>query len=803
MNESSAPELNAPQAEAVAHVTGPLLVFAGAGSGKTRVITYRIANLVSRERVPPWRILAVTFTNKAAQEMRARLERPDLLGPVARDLWVGTFHATCAKFLRLFPEAIERTKSFVIYDSTDQKAVVTRVLRDMNLDDRRYTPKSVLSRIHKEKQEGRGPNEMSLDSYLDDTIQKAYGRYEAALRAANALDFEDLILSVVKVLESPADGSIAPEVIAAREALERKFDHVLVDEFQDTNQIQYRLLKKLSGRTRNLCVVGDDDQSIYRWRGADVRNIRFFRRDYPDAKVVKLEQNYRSTKHIVASALAVIAPSPTREPKELWTDNGAGSAIRVIACSDERDEAACVVRAIRDAREASITPKEIAVFYRVHAQSRVLEEALRSVNMPYQIVGGTKFYDRAEVKDALSYLRVLVNPRSDVDLLRIINTPSRGIGNTTLDRLQTYATANKLSLFESLHKLDDVAEELGSAARKRLGQFRELMTLLAKEAESRSAAEVLRIVLAKSGYKKALEDEDTAEAEGRLENLAELEGGVADYETEAEARGEAPTLSGFLERVSLVSDTDTVGEQEKVTLMTVHGAKGLEFELVLLTGMEEDMFPYRNQEPRSVEEMEEERRLAYVAITRARHHLIVTHGRQRQIFGTTRLGVPSRFIGDLPPEAIEHLETAAARAAGASGRFIDRAGPYDDGMAPTSWRSPNARPSSRPSAWRHPQESTGADDWGPGPSVHLDGTAATSRRHRPAAASHEPGERYVDYDESDGSEGISLRRGSKVVHARFGRGEVMKIVTAGEPAVVAFFPGWGEKKVLARFLKLG
>jgi DNA helicase II / ATP-dependent DNA helicase PcrA len=791
-------ELNAPQAEAVAHVSGPLLVFAGAGSGKTRVITYRIANLVARERVPPWRILAVTFTNKAAGEMRQRLEHPDLLGPVARDLWVGTFHATCAKFLRLFPEAIERNKSFVIYDTTDQKAVVTRVLRDMNLDDRRYSPKSVLSRIHKEKQEGRGPADMQLDSYLDDAVQKAYARYEDALRAANALDFEDLILSVVRILETPSDGSYPAEVVRARDALEKKFDYILVDEFQDTNQIQYRLLKRLAARTRNLCVVGDDDQSIYRWRGADVRNIRYFRRDWPDAKVVKLEQNYRSTRNIVTSALAVIAPSPTREPKELWTDNEHGSQIRVIACADERDEAACVVRAIRDARDAGISPKEISVFYRVHAQSRVLEEALRSVSVPYQIVGGTKFYDRAEVKDALSYLRVLVNPKSDVDLLRIINTPSRGIGNTTLERLATYATTQRLSLFDALGRLDDFAEDLGSAAKKRLGQFRELMTLLMNEAKDRPAAEVLRIVLAKSGYKKALEDEDTAEAEGRLENLAELEGSMSDYEIEAEARGEAPTLEGFLERVSLVSDTDNLGEVEKVTLMTIHGAKGLEFELVLLTGMEEDMFPYRNQEPRSPEEMEEERRLAYVAITRARHHLIVTHARQRQIFGTTRLGVPSRFVGDLPPEAIDHLETAAARAAGASGRWIDR-----DSMAPTSWRQQQQQ---RSSSWRHPsgdESQVTPSEWGPGPAAWR-GAAPPSRRQHPETPAREPGERFVDYDASgDSTEGVELRRGSKVVHERFGRGEVMKVVSVGEPAVVAFFPGWGEKKVLARFLKLG
>jgi DNA helicase-2/ATP-dependent DNA helicase PcrA len=786
---ASLPELNPPQAEAAFHVSGPLLVFAGAGSGKTRVITYRIANLVARERVAPWRILAVTFTNKAAGEMRARLERPDLLGPTARDLWVGTFHATCAKFLRLFPEAIERTRSFVIYDSTDQKAVVTRVLRDMQLDDRRYTPKAVLGRIHKEKQEGRGPDDMNLDSYLDDAIQKAYRKYEEALRAANALDFEDLILSVVRILEAPRDGSLPAEVLRAQEALEKKFDHVLVDEFQDTNTIQYRLLKKLAGRTRNLCVVGDDDQSIYRWRGADVRNIRNFRKDWGDAKVVKLEQNYRSTKNIVSSALAVIAPSPTREPKELFTENDTGTPIRVIGCADERDEAACVVRAIRDARDAGITEKQIAVFYRVHAQSRVLEEALRAVNMPYQIIGGTKFYDRAEIKDAIAYLRVLVNPKSDVDILRVINTPSRGIGNTTVERVASYASMQGISIFEALSRLDEFSEDLGTAPRKRLGQFRELIKLLGEEAKRAAPEEVLRSVLAKSGYKKSLEDEDTAEAEGRLENLAELAGSIADYETEAQARGEEPTLDGFLERVSLVADTDVSGEGplEKITLMTVHGAKGLEFELVLLTGMEEDMFPYRNQEPRSVEEMEEERRLAYVAITRARHHLVITHTKQRQIFGTTRLGIPSRFIGDLPPEAIEPMETAAARASGASGRYIDR------DQAPTSWKRPRGQ-SQVP--WSHPQaDAIPGDSWGPGPSVHLE-----SRRHR----STEAGERYVEYEDSDiPAEAAPLRRGAKVFHERFGRGEVMKVSNIGEPAVVAFFPGWGEKKVLARFLKLG
>ncbi|MCL2724479.1 MAG: UvrD-helicase domain-containing protein [Polyangiaceae bacterium] len=758
-------ELNPPQAEAVAHVHGPLLVFAGAGSGKTRVITYRIANLVAREHVAPWRILAVTFTNKAAGEMRARLEHPEMLGPIARDLFAGTFHSTCAKFLRLYPEAVARTRNFVIYDSTDQKAVVARALRDLGFDERRYPPKQVLARIQKEKQEGRAPRDMSLDSYMDDAIQKAYARYEQSLAAANALDFEDLILDVVRILE--AKPSERADILHAKEALEKKFDFLLVDEFQDTNQIQYRLLQRLAARTRNLCVVGDDDQSIYRWRGADVRNIRGFRRDYPDAKVIKLEQNYRSTKRIVASALAVIAPSMTREPKELWTDNVDGSPIRVIATADERDEAACVVRAIRDAAGAGISPRKIAVFYRVHAQSRVLEEALRSVNIPYQIIGGTKFYERAEIKDAIAYLRVLINPKSDVDMARIINTPPRGIGATTVERVAAYASTQRISIFEALERLEDFAEDLGTAPKKRLGQFRELMKGLVTESKGRPPADVLRIVLAKSGYKSVLEKEDTAEAEGRLENLAEFEGSMHDYAIEAEARGEEPSLEGFLERVSLQSDTDSMSESEKVTLMTVHGAKGLEFQLVLLTGMEEDMFPYRNQEPRSTDEMDEERRLAYVAVTRAREHLVVTHAKERQIFGTTRRGMPSRFVGDLPAQAIETMETPAARAASSAGRWIDR-----------EWGGTSRRTSSsvHAGAWQHPQ----------------------------APAKRDPGESYVELDPdaaAESDEAQPIRRGMKVLHERFGRGEVLNVVHAGEPAVVAFFPGWGEKKVLARFLR--
>lgn len=756
-------ELNMPQAQAVAHVEGPLLVFAGAGSGKTRVITYRIANLVACARVPPYRILAVTFTNKAAGEMRARLQK--LLGPeIARDLWAGTFHATCAKLLRVHGHAAGLAKNFVIYDAADQKAVVTRALRELDLDEKRYPPRAVLAGIHKQKQEGRGPEDMDTDSYMDDAIKKIYVAYEKQLHAANAVDFEDLILYTARILADPK----SPE----GDKIRRRFQYVLVDEFQDTNATQYEFLRQLTREHKNLCVVGDDDQSIYRWRGADVRNIRGFKQDFPDAGVVKLEQNYRSTKRIVRAALGVIGPSRNREPKELWTANDDGAEIDVVATLNERDEAALVVRAIREAREGGTDPKEIAVFYRIHAQSRVLEEAMRAADQPYQIIGGMKFYERAEVKDALSYMRVLVNPKSDVDLLRVVNTPARGIGSTTTERLTAFASMRGVSVFDALELLDEIGE-LGNAPKKKLAAFRELLDGLRATALERTPSELLQAILSRTGYKNTLEQENSAESDARLENLQELYGSLLDYEEEARAAGEAPSLEAFLERVSLQADSDAMKDAPRVTLMTVHGAKGLEFELVMLTGMEEEMFPYRGLEPGGHEELEEERRLAYVAVTRARTRLVVTHTQTRQIFGTTRWGRPSRFIADMPDDAVRHSATSALSSS-ASERFVDR-------MTPT-----RAFASDRSTPWRHPQSSSSAPPPRPPPNV-------------------EPGDRYVDReffdDDSPSDADEPLRRGSRVHHDRFGNGEVRSVVTAGEPAVVAFFPGWGEKKILARFLK--
>ncbi len=765
-------ELNEPQAAAVAHSDGPLLVFAGAGSGKTRVITYRIANLLSRLRVPPWRILAVTFTNKAAGEMRSRLER--LCGPeLARALWVGTFHATCARLLRAHGTALGIRQNFVIYDSADQKAVVARALKDLGLDERRYPPRAVLAHIHKHKQEGRGPDEAAAHSYVDDVALRLFRTYEERLRAANAVDFEDLIFLVARLLTETPEG----------DKIRRRFDYVLVDEFQDTNATQYRFLREIVVPHENLCVVGDDDQSIYRWRGADVRNIRHFRRDYPRATIVKLEQNYRSSARIVAAALGVIARSSEREPKELWTENGPGEFVRVVTARDERDEAAFVVNGVKHARAEGIDLREIAIFYRIHAQSRVLEEAMRAANLPYQIIGGTKFYDRAEVKDAIAYLRILLNPQSDVDVLRVVNVPGRGIGQTTVDRLTAWATANDVPIYDALARLDEVSD-LAAAAKKKLAAFRVLLDSLARSRDL-PPSEVLERVLAETCYVEILEKDDTAESDARIENLRELASSMQDYEVEAEAAGEVPNLSGFLERVTLVSDADALPgaadattdgapqrDEGKVVLMTVHGAKGLEFETVFLTGMEEQMFPYKGVNPGESEELEEERRLAYVAITRARKHLAMTHTQMRQIFGTTRWNRPSRFLGELPSGVAEHIATPAMASESRFGRYVDRGA---------------ASPEARSGPWRHPQAGRSAE------------------RGASDGAGPEPGSRFVDHDffddRTDPVTDMPLRRGSRVRHDRFGDGEVIRVVSVGEPAVVAFFPGWGEKKILARFLK--
>lgn len=768
------PELNPAQAAAVAHGSGPLLVFAGAGSGKTRVITYRIARLLAEERVPAHRILAVTFTNKAAREMRARLE--SLAGPgLASELWMGTFHSISARLLRRYGSELGLSRNFVIYDDSDQKALVTRVIRNASIDERAYPPKACLGRIHDQKREGIAPEQVEVGDAFDTTLVEIYAGYERALRACDAVDFDDLILLMVRLLESqPLAGSLTGH---GGEELRARFDHVLVDEFQDTNAIQYRWVRALSARTHNLCVVGDDDQSIYSWRGADVRNIRDFNVDFPDAEVVKLEHNYRSTGNIVAAARCVIEAAVDRRDKAIYTEAPAGAPVIVTAMRDEREEARQVVQTLAERVAAGVPESELAVFYRINAQSRVLEEALRQRGVAYQIVGGMRFFERAEVKDLLSYLRWLENPRSDADLVRIFNVPARGLGNKTLDRLLRLASAEGCSLFEAVeHALD--RGEIAGSPKKKLTAFRALLSELRTGARESYPSQLAAKVLEATGYREVLRKQNTAEADARLENLAELLGSIEEYELEEEQLDRPPSLEQYLERVALVSDVDAAKDGRAVSLMTVHSAKGLEFDTVCLTGMEEETFPYRGLDAEHADELEEERRLAYVAITRARKRLHVSHAACRTIFGQTRYLSPSRFLAQLPEAVVERRGDSGWRArldaSAALGRRVARLGDPDTSRAPEDWDQ------------RTPWMNRSVDE--------------PERRGSPPAGAGDA--RVVDYeafdDLADDTQGPRLKEGTRVYHQRFGRGVVERC--EGPDKVVATFRGYGRKKVLCNYL---
>jgi len=716
--------LNSRQREAVVHEGGPLVVFAGAGSGKTRVITYRVAHLISEHGVAPWRILAVTFTNKAAGEMRERLL--GLLGEEGSAVRVGTFHATCARLLRRHGQSAGLSKDFTIYDDQDQLALVKRVLRDLGLDEKRYQPKAMAGRINRAKQEVQGPEDIETPDAWSEVVRRVYTAYEERLHQANALDFGDLIYRTVRALEN--DEAFRDEVIG-------RFSHVLVDEFQDTNQAQFRLVRLLAEGHRNLCVVGDDDQSIYRWRGADRRNILDFRASFPDATLVKLEQNYRSTKRILRSANAVITRNTEREPKELWTDNEEGDAVLVVRTMDERDEARLVLRGVRELMAQGRSPSDIAVFYRTHAQSRVIEEALRGGNIAYRIVGGMRFYDRAEVKDLLAYLRVMANPADDMSLLRIINTPARGIGKTTITRLLDHAAEQGRGLTDILG--EGAIAQVGNAARKRLAGFHRLICELREVAVSGAPlGEIGAEVVNQSGYAEMLRHDDSVEADARFQNVQELVASMDEFERE----NPESSLADFLENVTLQTSADEDSGGDRVTLMTVHAAKGLEFPIVMVTGLEEQVFPFKGIDPwEDPEELEEERRLAYVAFTRAEEKLILSFAAVRRIFGQQRVGIPSRFLTELPSEDIEWI---GGRTSSAS-----RPAPRDE------------------------------------------------RRY-------EPDESYVDYSEgSDLSDLEGLRRGMQVRHPKFGVGEVKEVAPGSPPRVSVRFPGWGTRKIIASYLE--
>jgi DNA helicase-2/ATP-dependent DNA helicase PcrA len=630
-------DLNPAQREAVLATEGPLLVIAGAGSGKTRVLTYRVAHLINACGVKPNEILAITFTNKAAGEMRERLE--DLLGPVARSIWILTFHAACGRILRREAQRLGYRSNFTIYDQADQVRLTKACLEELERDPKRFVPRGIHAQISAAKNQLVTPQEYAsrVASFYDQTVAEVYDLYQRRLFASNAVDFDDLLMLTVQVLES------FPE---ARERWQKAFRYILVDEYQDTNHAQYRLLQLLAEKHRNVCAVGDPDQSIYAFRGADIRNILEFERDFGETRTIALEQNYRSTNTILESANAVISHNRERKPKNLWSDLGEGDPVRALEVEDEHAEARFVAAEIALLVEEGYNGSEVAVFYRTNAQSRVLEDVLVRQGVGYQVIGGPRFYERAEVKDVVAYLQAIDNPYDAVSLQRIANRPRRGIGDASLARLQACADAQGLSLWETLGH----AEEAGIAAAplRAVQQLQSVLQSLQAGALELEVPEVIERVLERSGYLESLRAERTIEAQGRVENLQELVGVAHEYQ----ATAAEPSLSGFLQEISLYSDQDAIrGEQSLVTLMTLHNAKGLEFRAVFMIGMEEGIFPHA----RSIEEqgLEEERRLAYVGMTRAQERLVLTHASARSLWGSRSYNLPSRFIDELPEEKIE------------------------------------------------------------------------------------------------------------------------------------------------------
>jgi DNA helicase-2/ATP-dependent DNA helicase PcrA len=728
--------LNPVQAEAVTHVDGPLLIVAGAGSGKTRVLTHRIAHLIRDEGVSPFEILAITFTNKAADEMKHRVGA--LVGPVAERMWVSTFHAACVRILRRDADRLGYPKQFTIYDQADANRLTGYVIRDLGLDPKRFPPRSVHATISAAKND-----HLSVDAYAERAgviyerkIADIFREYQARLQRAGAMDFDDLLGNTVTLFQRH------PDVL---ESYRRRFKHVMVDEYQDTNTVQNEMVLLLTKEHRNVCVVGDGDQSIYRFRGADMRNILEFENAFPDVTIVVLEQNYRSTQTILDAANAVIGNNLSRKPKELWTDRGDGNPIVRYHGDDEVDEAQWVTREIAKLHDGGdLRWADIAVFYRTNAQSRVVEENLTRMGVPYKVIGGTRFYDRREVKDALAYLKAVVNPQDEVSVKRVLNTPKRGIGDSSIGKLDAYASGRGLSFTEALRRAADAG--ITGTAVKGIARYLELVDGVADLAAEDKPAPLLQALLDRSGYLIELQEERTIEAEGRLENLAELVGSAE----------EAEGIDQFLEQVSLVSDADEIdGDDSQVVLMTVHAAKGLEFPAVFIMGLEEGVFPHLRSigEP---EEMEEERRLAYVAITRAQERLYLSHAWSRTLYGGTQYNPPSRFLDEIPERLVEAIEQ---RRASRGGRTYGSGG-YGSGGYGSSGAGIDANKD------RIVERALRGSRTGTGPAQH-------------------------------GAEAMGLKVGDDVVHATFGDGVILLIEGEGDKAeTVIRFPGVGEKRLL-------
>lgn len=727
--------LNTQQQKAVFHTEGPVLILAGAGSGKTRVLTHRIAYLIEEKGVNPWNIMAITFTNKAAGEMRERVDK--IVGFGSESIWVSTFHSSCVRMLRRFIDRLGFDTNFTIYDTDDQKTLMKDICKRLDIDTKIYKERSIMAAISSAKDELIGPEEYELKVMGDFSKRKialAYKEYQKELKKNNALDFDDLIMKTVELFQA------CPDVL---EYFQERFKYIMVDEYQDTNTAQFKFVSLLAGKYKNLCVVGDDDQSIYKFRGANIGNILGFENVFPDAKVVRLEQNYRSTQNILNAANQVIQNNMERKRKTLWTENEEGEKLHFRQFMNAYEEAEYIVGDIsKKVREKDAQYRDIAILYRTNAQSRLFEEKFLMANIPYKLVGGVNFYARKEIKDLLAYLKTVDNARDDLAVRRIINVPKRGIGATTLTRVQDYAVSMGMSFYEALKEANAIST-LGRAATK-VEPFVTFIQTLRSKAEYLSPSELLKDIIESTGYVKELEAEGTEEAEARIENIDELITKVVSYEEE----NEEPTLSGFLEEVALVADIDSVdGDDNQVLLMTLHSAKGLEFPFVYLAGMEDGMFPsYMTITSDDPTEIEEERRLCYVGITRAMKDLTLTCAQQRMIRGETQYNKVSRFIKEIPRELVE------------LGREFQEKKPMDIPM-PTSFRQMKQ-------AFKQP--------------------AFVPKQFEVKKA-----------------DGLDYTVGDTVKHIKFGTGVVTAIVEGGRDyEVTVNFDKVGIKKMFASFAKL-
>ncbi len=752
--------LNPVQFEAVTHAEGPLLIVAGAGSGKTRVLTHRIAHLINNEGISPFEILAITFTNKAADEMRTRVA--ELVGPVAAKMWVSTFHSACVRILRRDAGRLGFPSSFTIYDSADAQRLTSYVIRDLGLDAKKFVPRAIHASISAAKNDGQSPTSYSeaAQTIFERKIADVFVEYQARLLKAGAMDFDDLLVNTVELFRRN------PDVL---ESYQRRFRHVLVDEYQDTNRVQNELVLTLAAPSGNVCVVGDGDQSIYRFRGADMRNILEFENAFPDVTVVLLEQNYRSTQTILDAANAVITNNLSRRPKELWTEAGAGESIIRYHADDEADEAHWIAQQIMHLHDSGHSWGDCAIFYRTNAQSRVIEEYLMRVGIPYKVVGGTRFYDRREVKDALAYVKVTVNPADEVAVKRVLNVPKRGVGESSVGRLDVYARSHGLTFIDALREA--AAAGVTGRALKGIEEFLKLVDDL-EHFVSDGPAPLIEAAMQRSGYVAELEAEHSIESEGRIENLAELVGAARDF----------ASVDEFLEQISLVADTDDLdGDESAIVLMTLHAAKGLEFPVVFLIGLEDGVFPHL----RSIgdpDELEEERRLAYVGITRARERLHLSHAWARTMFGSTQYNPPSRFLEEIPENLVTVVKGDRRAARGS-----DAYGKPSYGNSSYGARTPG----SSGGAWGRRGDD---DDW----SGSVIGGGGRSRRDESVESALKP-----PPPKPSGADQIGLQVGDDVSHGKFGDGVITAIEGSGDKAeAVVNFRGIGEKRLLLAWAPL-